>query len=101
MTLRKINPPKKCPFCFSNPYRYKTVEGLLWHIQSKHLANSSGFLVYGFWPNTPYLRKERKNGDSLLSITDEKELTEWLEDYIKGYKNPSKAHSRIWRFIDE
>ena len=95
----RIN-PKACPFCFGEPYLYKTRNGLLRHVMNFHMHDSRGKSVYPPMQKAKQVRKDTTSGFTYVPVDDWQEVEDFLLDYIKGFKNPSKRSSRLWQYVN-
>jgi len=93
--------PKACPFCFGEPYFYKTRNGMIRHVQYSHIHDSQKRLLYPiFNGSAKFVRKDTNKGTELIEIEGWEEVEEFLEDYLNNYRNPSKRSSRLWKYVD-
>jgi len=95
----KLKSRKKCPFCFSEGYLYKTKNGLMRHVMFNHMYDNHYKLVYPGSYTCVYLRVETAKGSTFIKIKDWAEVEEFLEDYVTGYRNPSKRSMRFWKYV--
>lgn len=96
--MKKKQEAKFCPFCYSNPYRYKTKQGLLRHITSYHLFDAKFRPVIDI-SSVKYLAIELEDQMHFEEISGIEEVEDFLQDYFRGFKNPSKRSSRFFQYV--
>lgn len=92
---------RRCPFCWSNPYEYKTKKGLLRHICNNHLLDENENWIYPPYERARYLTKQTEKGWKTIPITGLKEVETWLNEYWEGRLDPGKKRSKIWRYLND
>jgi len=93
----KVN-RKLCPFCFNNPYLFRTRRGLFRHVYNYHLCDDRGRLVLSA-KKVKQVLKEIPTGIKFIKISGQEELDDFLSDYINDFHNPSKRKSRLWNYV--
>lgn len=97
--INKIS-PRACPFCFGEPYFYKTKNGLLRHVMNNHMHDLRGRATYPPTQSARQIRKDTASGAEFIKIDEWQEVEDFLLDYIIGFKNPSKRSSRLWQYVN-
>jgi len=92
--------PKPCPFCFGEPYFYKTMNGLIRHVQYNHIHDKSLKLLYpDFSGRVRNVRIDTQKGQKYISVEGWEEVETFLLDYVKDFKNPSVKVSELWKHV--
>jgi len=92
---------KSCPFCYYEDYLYKTYPGLLRHLFRYHLQDIDGNSTHYSFKPPRKLVVYTSSGMETVDIENLPEVEEFLKDYIKDKRNPSKKSSRLWRYVLE
>jgi len=98
--MKKKQEAKKCPFCYSNPYKYKTKRGLMRHIAAYHLFDSK-FRIALDPSSVKYVGIEQAERMHFEEVSGIEEIEDFLSDYFRGFKNPSKRSSRFFQYVRE
>jgi len=92
---------KKCPFCYGYTYVYKTSNGLIRHVMSMHSCGKKKNLVYPAIEDIAYVLRETPMGVTYVKVDSWQEVNDFLQDFVKDFKNPSVRYSRLWKFVNE
>lgn len=90
---------KLCPFCWGNQYAYRTYSGLLHHVMNSHICDLKGRTVYPYLQKAEALLVETLSGITIEKVDGWDEVQDFLSDYVKGYPNPSKKSTRLWKYV--
>ncbi len=90
---------RKCPFCWSNPYLYRTKNGLFRHICNNHLLDKNQNWLLPPWNRAKYVAKQTETGIETIEIDGLQDVENWLNEYWEGKIDPGKKRSKIWRYL--
>jgi len=99
--LNKVKKPKKCPFCYSYFYEFRTYNGLLRHIINWHCLDASGLSFVVDPSRIKFLKVFDKTGSETYPVDGINEVEEFVKEYLLEKFNPSRGKSRLWDMVVE